>query len=241
MLKGKKKALAAQVLLGLMVAGNAYTVDCGIASAEDYYVQGVKGTVQTPNPDDNKFQLGNYGDYRFDNDGFGAILSSDGKVFTGLEDPIQNNNILISTNLVGCFGHNAALIKGDIVKGNTITIGHDYYRSINDYWSPEDEYQHVLRNIFNDLNAKTSENNKLVLGTIVKNGELAGIDVGSGNDIQLAGGTQGGKTADYSYISFAGRDLTLDDAAGTEKIKSANMKGDINAARHLTATGNIVA
>ena len=30
MLKGKKKALAAQVLLGLMVAGNVYTVDCGV-------------------------------------------------------------------------------------------------------------------------------------------------------------------------------------------------------------------
>ena len=34
MLKGKKKALAAQVLLGLMVAGNAY--------AADYNVVGVK-------------------------------------------------------------------------------------------------------------------------------------------------------------------------------------------------------
>ena len=33
MLKGKKKALAAQVLLGLMVAGNMYAVDCGVASA----------------------------------------------------------------------------------------------------------------------------------------------------------------------------------------------------------------
>ena len=30
MLKGKKKALVAQVLLGLMVAGNVYAVDCGV-------------------------------------------------------------------------------------------------------------------------------------------------------------------------------------------------------------------
>ena len=30
MLKGKKKALAAQVLLGLMVAGNAYAADVQI-------------------------------------------------------------------------------------------------------------------------------------------------------------------------------------------------------------------
>ena len=35
MLKGKKKALAAQVLLGLMVAGNAY--------AADFTVEGVQG------------------------------------------------------------------------------------------------------------------------------------------------------------------------------------------------------
>lgn len=44
MLKGKKKALAAQVLLGLMVAGNVYTVDCGVASAADFTIAGGPGS-----------------------------------------------------------------------------------------------------------------------------------------------------------------------------------------------------
>ena len=35
MLKGKKKALAAQVLLGLMVAGNAYAADITIGEGTD--------------------------------------------------------------------------------------------------------------------------------------------------------------------------------------------------------------
>ena len=35
MLKGKKKALAAQVLLGLMVAGNAYAADFTIEGARN--------------------------------------------------------------------------------------------------------------------------------------------------------------------------------------------------------------
>ena len=48
MLKGKKKALAAQVLLGLMVAGNAYAAT-DITVTGEGTAQGSWGTMTTEN------------------------------------------------------------------------------------------------------------------------------------------------------------------------------------------------
>ncbi len=229
MLKGKKKLLAAQVLLGLLVASQAYAADYAI-NAQD----GEAGTQ----PSGNTYTFSNWGNYRFDNDGQ-PILGGDKGIWEKNEPIITGNNIFISTGMAGCLGHNAALIKANTVTNNTITIGHDYFRSIADYWSED----HILRNVFNDLGAEKSEGNKLVLGAIVPDATnpMLGIDVGAGNDIELMGGTQGEKTADFSNLSFAGRNLTLDDNDGTDKIKSADMKGNITAARALTVTEGISA
>ncbi|MCI7077555.1 MAG: autotransporter outer membrane beta-barrel domain-containing protein [Veillonellaceae bacterium] len=230
MLKGKKKLLAAQVLLGLLVASQAYAAEYTVANKE-----AAGDTLEG-----NTCTFGGNGNYRFDNVGQ-PILGGDKGIWEKNEPAITGNNILISTGMAGCLGHNAALIKANTVTNNTITIGHDYFRSIYDYWSED----HILRNVFNDLDAVTSEGNKLVLGAMVApddtNQAILGIDVGAGNDIELMGGIQAGKTADFSNMSFAGRDLTLADKAGTEKIKSAAMKGDITAARALDVTEGISA
>lgn len=232
MLKGKKKLLATQVLLGLLVASQAY--------AADYTVNSGEGDQSGNQPAGNTYTFSNWGDYRFDNDGQ-PILGGDKGIWEKNAPVITGNNIFISTGMAGCLGHNAALIKANTVTNNTITIGHDYFRSIADYWSED----HILRNVFNDLGAEESEGNKLVLGAMVAPGDtnqaILGIDVGAGNDIVLDGGTQAGKTADFSNLSFAGRNLTLDDKDGTEKIKSAAMKGDITAVRALTVTEGISA
>lgn len=232
MLKGKKKLLATQVLLGLLVASQAY--------AADYTVNGGAGDQSDNQPAGNTYTFSNWGDYRFDNDGQ-PILGGDKGIWEKNAPVITGNNIFISTGMAGCLGHNAALIKANTVTNNTITIGHDYFRSIADYWSED----HILRNVFNDLGAEKSEGNKLVLGAMVAPGDtnqaILGIDVGAGNDIELMGGTQGEKTADFSNMSFAGRDLTLADKAGTDKIKSADMKGNITAVRALNVTEGISA
>lgn len=231
MLRGKKKVLAAQVLLGLLVAGQAYAAD---------YTINAQGGEAVGQPAGNTYTFSNWGDYRFDNDGQ-PILGGDKGIWEKNVTAITGNNITISTGMVGCLGHHAALIKAETVTNNTITIGHDYFRSIADYWSED----HILRNVFNDLEAEKSEGNKLVLGAMVVPGDtsqaILGIDIGAGNDIELQGGTQGGKTADFSNMSFAGRNLTLADDDGTDKIKSAAMNGDITAARALNVTEGISA
>jgi len=229
MLKGKKKMLAAQVLLGLLVASQAY--------AADYAIDAKDGEAGTQ-PSGNTYTFSNWGNYRFDNDGQ-PILGGDNGIWEKNATEITGNNITISTGMAGCLGHNAALIKANTVTNNTITIGHDYFRSIADYWSED----HILRNVFNDRAAEKSEGNKLVLGAMVPDADnpMLGIDVGAGNDIELLGGTQGDKTADFSNMSFAGRNLTLDDKDGTDKIKSADMKGNITAARALNVTEGISA
>lgn len=229
MLKGKKKLLAAQVLLGLLVASQAY--------AADYAIDAKDGEAGTQ-PSGNKYTFSNWGNYRFDNDGQ-PILGGDNGIWEKNATEITGNNITISTGMAGCLGHNAALIKANTVTNNTITIGHDYFRSIADYWSED----HILRNVFNDLGAEKSEGNKLVLGAMVPDADnpMLGIDVGAGNDIELLGGTQGDKTADFSNMSFAGRNLTLAKADGTDKIRSADMKGNIRAGSDLNVTEGISA
>ena len=235
MLKGKKKVLAAQVLLGLLVASQAY--------AADYTVNADAGDQSGKQPIDNTYTFSDYGNYIFGSKG-NPILGGANGIWEKNATVITGNNILIDTNMAGLFSDQGALIEAETVTNNTITIGKWYYRSVADWYSTE----HILQNVFNDLKAKKSEDNMLILGPVVplndpKNPDqtMLGIDVGAGNDIKLQGGTQGGKTADFSNLSFAGRNLTLADADGTDKIKSADIKGDITAVRALNVTEGISA
>lgn len=235
MLKGKKKLLAAQVLLGLLVASQAY--------AADYTVNADKGDQSGKQPIDNTYTFSDYGNYIFGSKG-NPILGGANGIWEKNATVITGNNILIDTNMAGLFSDQGALIEAETVTNNTITIGKWYYRSVADWYSTD----HILQNVFNDLKAKKSEDNMLILGPVVplndpKNPDqtMLGIDVGAGNDIELQGGTQGGKTADFSNLSFAGRNLILDNADGTDKIKSADMQGNIEAKRDLNVTEKISA
>ena len=234
MLKGKKKMLAAQVLLGLLVASQAY--------AAEYTINSDKGEV-TGQPSGNTYTFSNYGNYIFGANG-NPILGGANGIWEKNATVITGNNILIDTNMAGLFSDQGALIEAETVTNNTITIGKWYYRSVADWYSTD----HILRNVFNDLGAKKSEDNKLILGPVVPLNDpqhpdqtMLGIDVGAGNDIELQGGTQGGKTADFSNLSFAGRNLTLADADGADKIKSADMKGNITADGDINATDGLTA
>ncbi|MDD6562219.1 MAG: autotransporter outer membrane beta-barrel domain-containing protein [Veillonellaceae bacterium] len=112
MLKGKKKALAAQVLLGLMVAGNAYTVDCGVASAEEYTVGWFEeGQFKDPAT---QFHTG-WVDK--------VVLSADGdKCFTAASSDISGNEITVRVS-----GGASAIIKGHNITNNIVNIGNRYY------------------------------------------------------------------------------------------------------------------
>lgn len=239
MLKGKKKALAAQVLLGLMVAGNAYAATDITVTGEG--ASGGWGTMTTESS--NKILCG---DWCFittkpndnPNDNFGAILGGS-LLLPGEQGTISDYNITVNA---GIAGNNFTLIKGKNVTGNVITIGEGWPRKI-DFWGSKE-----ISNVFSG--SESSVGNKFRLGILENPNGVEAVNIGDENDIELLGGKantagEGAPpnwvTADYSGISFSGRNLTLQDKDGTENIKSANMKGNISAARHLTATEDIVA
>ena len=98
MLKGKKKALAAQVLLGLMVAGNAYTVDCGVVSAAD--IDGNADIVFEKNGDNIEVTSGGVAVGGPDEGG------ADKYYLLKTEGAVNNSTIKLSTNTEVAGWHN---------------------------------------------------------------------------------------------------------------------------------------
>lgn len=243
MLKGKKKALAAQVLLGLMVASNAYAADITVEGDKDlvYNTYKVEG--------DNKVLCGSWA--HVSSGEINPILG--GKLLLpGDQDKIDGYNIELKVDMAGDY---ATLIKAKHVTNNVITVGVDSPRGWNFYGT-----EGVATDIF--AGSESSKDNTLKIGVLDYRDNIwyddkgkehndgpktrvTTVDVGGENDIVLLGGTAtiyggdgnpaGSAAAQYDKLSFKGRNLTLEDADGTDKIKSADMKGDITAARHLTA------
>lgn len=232
MLKGKKKILAAQVLLGLMIAGNAYAATDVVVTG-DGTPEGSWGTI-TADGSTNKVLAG---DWTYitskpegnPNDNFGAVLGD--KLLLKNTDKIDGYNITMNAAIAG---DNITLIKGKQVTNNIITIGEGWPRKI-DLWGPTE-----ISNVF--AGSEESSGNKLRLG-ILESGstDIGLVNIGEQNDIELIGGTANKTTANYEKMSFAGRNLTLADADGTDKIKSADMKGNIEAKRALNVTEGISA
>lgn len=237
MLRGKKKALAAQVLLGLMIAGNAYAaIDVEVTG------EGASGGWGTITTDDsaNKVLAGasSYITSKPEgnpNDNFGAVLGD--KLLLKNIDNIDGYNITMNTAIMGS---NITLIKGKKVTNNIITIGEYWPRKI-ELWGPAE-----ISNVF--AGSEESSGNKLRLGVLESgSSDIELVDIGEQNDIELIGGTANKTTANYEKMAFVGRNLILRDNDGTDKIKSAAMNGDITAARALnvaegiSAGGNITA
>lgn len=234
MLKGKKKMLAAQVLLGLMIAGNAYA-----ATNVEVTGDGALGGWGTITADDsaNKVLAGDWSYITSKpdgnpNDNFGAVLGD--KLLLKNADKIDGYNITMNAAIMGS---NTTLIKGKTVTNNIITIGESWPRKIELWGTTE------ISNVFSG--SEESSNNRFRLGVLESGSTVELVNIGEQNDIELLGGfidDKGTKhTADYSNMSFAGRNLTLADKDDTEKIKSADMKGNITAGRDLNVTEGISA
>lgn len=231
MLKGKKKLLAAQVLLGLMIAGNAYAATDVTVTGEG--ASGGWGTITA----DDSTNMVLAGDWSYitskpdgnPNDNFGAVLGD--KLLLKNTDNIDGYNITMNAAIAG---DNITLIKGKKVTNNIITIGEGWPRKIELWGSTK------ISNVF--AGSEESSGNKLRLGVLESGStDIELVDIGEQNDIELIGGTANNTTANYEKMAFAGRNLTLDDNDGTDKIKSADMKGNITAARALNVTEGISA
>lgn len=231
MLKGKKKVLAAQVLLGLMIAGNAYA-----ATNVEVTGEGASGGWGTITADDstNKVLAGDWSYITSKpegnpNDNFGAVLGD--KLLLKNTDNIDGYNITMNAAIAG---DNITLIKGKKVTNNIITIGEGWPRKIELWGSTK------ISNVF--AGSEESSGNKLRLGVLESGStDIELVDIGEQNDIVLIGGTANKTTANYEKMAFAGRNLTLDDNDGTDKIKSADMKGNIEAKRALNVADGISA
>lgn len=232
MLRGKKKALAAQVLLGLMIAGNAYAATDVVVTGEGT-PEGSWGTI-TADDSTNKVLAGGWTHITSKpdgnpNDNFGAVLGD--KLLLKNIDNIDDYNITMNVDIAG---NNITLIKGKKVTNNTITIGEGYPRKI-ELWGPAE-----ISNIF--AGSEESSGNKLRLGVLGSgSSDIELVNIGEQNDIELIGGTANSTTANYEKMAFVGRNLILSDNDGTDKIKSAAMNGDITAARALNVTEGISA
>lgn len=232
MLRGKKKLLAAQVLLGLMIAGNAYAATNVVVTGEGT-PEGSWGTI-TADDSTNKVLAGGWTYITSKpegnpNDNFGAVLGD--KLLLKNTDNIDGYNI---TMIAGIAGNNITLIKGKKVTNNTITIGEGWPRKI-ELWGPTE-----ISNVF--AGSEESSGNKFRLGVLESGSTDIGlVNIGEQNDIELIGGTANNTTANYEKMAFAGRNLTLADADGTGEIKSADMKGNIEAIRALNVTEGISA
>lgn len=226
MLKGKKKLLAVNVLLGLLVAGST------LAEAADYEIKDDGTSGSSPTAADGVINLNNgYGGYS------GGTLIGEGGVVLNTENDyksISGKTITVSVNI---YGSAADLIMGNTVSGNTVSIGVGYGRNIT--------CQNALDNIF----GANSSGNTLQLGAIDDQTE-GGLVVNAGNNnIELAGAGDSiehwdnatssnvsFKKSYYENMAFSGVNLTIDsNTTGTDKIGSANMTGTVKATNALTA------
>ena len=125
MLKGKKKLLAAQVLLGLMVAGNAYAADVTNDEAGSDNSAKYEFTIGNHEPDDGgsykendtKYEYGNWG-----MPGDEEVLVGNGGKFLADKAEISDVTLTIETS-----SGNAIAIKGKKITKNIINIGNQYY------------------------------------------------------------------------------------------------------------------
>lgn len=169
MLKGKKKVLAAQVLLGLLVASQAYAADFNVEAVADDNENANKVV-------DNTFYAGGY------NIGDGTVLlgGKDGKFLNG-ETTVNGNTINIKSG-----GWNFSVIDAENATGNTVNFG--------DIWQP-DEYVHQFGNVKVFKNGGTGNVVNVVKAGIVNFG---GIDAGEGNTMNIGSLIAVGTDNDYN-------------------------------------------
>lgn len=160
MLRGKKKALAAQVLLGLLVASQAY--------AAEFNVEGVSNKDQNANQVvDNTFYAADGTDgYSIASDTV-LLGGKDGKFLKG-DTSVNGNTINIKSG-----GWNFYVIDAENATGNTINFGNIYQ---------PDEYVHEFGGVTVFKNGGTGNVVNVVKAGIVDWGK---IDAGMGNTMNV--------------------------------------------------------
>lgn len=212
MLKGKKKALAAQVLLGLMVAGNVYTVDCGVASA----AEGAD------------IEIGEQVGWWIGDD---TVVSDNEKLKSEL---VTDNAIKEKSINLKCGGGNFTLLKADVVENNIIQIGN------GEKWADPQEYWGNIKivdsakssgNVLEVYRTKNTGSAKFILGAkdtaivkglSAKHSFQAGTIKIEGSDLELGDVDAYSAAGKESLVEIAGKGVSADKTL-TQKLKiSAN-------------------
>ena len=212
MLKGKKKALAAQVLLGLMVAGNVYTVDCGVASA----AEGAD------------IEIGEQVGWWIGDD---TVVSDNEKLKSEL---VTDNAIKEKSINLKCGGGNFTLLKADVVENNIIQIGNDEkYSDPQEYWGNIKIVDSAKSsgNVLEVYRTKDTGSAKFILGAkdtaivkglSAKHSFQAGTIKIEGSDLELGDVDAYSAAGEGSLVEIAGKGVSADKTL-TQKLKiSAN-------------------
>lgn len=198
MLKGKKKALAVQVLLGLMVAGNVYTVDCGVASADTYEVGYFEGAIDSTHKK-------NYSGWA---NGDVVVLGKSGTSVAWFTTDSAN---IIGHNLVYRAEGQAILMQGANVIGNTVTLG-------DPYWNDEGKGKRFMMPTIFDASGECYGNVVNVYNAnLVKWGKIC---AGDGNTVNIYSTSivQKDPSDDDTEIASAAEGTTYDVTAGNINI-----------------------
>ena len=212
MLKGKKKALAAQVLLGLMVAGNVYTVDCGVASA----AEGAD------------IEIGEQVGWWI---GDNTVVSDNEKLKSEL---VTDNAIKEKSINLKCGGGNFTLLKADVVENNIIQIGNEekwadpqkYFGNIKIVDSANSS-GNVLEVYRTDKEGSAkfilgAKDTAIVKGLSAKHSFQAGTIKIEGSDLELGDVDAYSAAGEGSLVEIAGKGVSADKTL-TQKLKiSAN-------------------
>lgn len=212
MLKGKKKALAAQVLLGLMVAGNVYTVDCGVASA----AEGAD------------IEIGEQVGWWIGND---TVVSDNEKLKSEL---VTDNAIKEKSINLKCGGGSFTLLKADVVENNIIQIGNEEkYSDPQEYWGNIKIVDNAKSsgNVLEVYRTKNTGSAKFILGAkdtaivkglSAKHSFQAGTIKIEGSDLELGDVDAYSAAGEGSLVEIAGKGVSADKTL-TQKLKiSAN-------------------
>lgn len=213
MLKGKKKALAAQVLLGLMVAGNVYTVDCGVASAAEGADIEIGEQVGWWIADNTNVST--------DNEQLKSELVT--------ENAIKGKSINLK-----CGGGNFTLLNADVVENNIIQLGNEEkYSDPQEYWGNIKivDSANSSGNVLEVYRTKDTGSAKFILGAkdtaivkglSAKHSFQAGTIKIEGSDLELGDVDAYSAAGEGSLVEIAGKGVSADKTL-TQKLKiSAN-------------------
>lgn len=214
MLKGKKKALAAQVLLGLMVAGNVYTVDCGVASAADLTIAGGTGANTDTTYYDPSWWMN------------GVVLVGDGGyLLSSSHTDINGNSVTINPG-----GVNLTVIKGVDIKNNIVNLTNQQTYMV-------DDSSKIFK--FFDESGICSDNTVNLNFNMVKNNFVQQFDAhGNGNVVNILALHEAAPDNYHPDNTGATKEFSLDVTGGTINVRGDGVKAGEFKSTNLNVYGS---